>query len=464
MNSFSQKILRSAACALAITVASSCIQGQKDDTGSILDGSTDVWLSQTEVDFGMYGGQAAIQIKSGIPLLFKNPLSTDDSDRPTASAMDSYFAGNGKPMTLSPVIIDDMLLIQVNKSELRQNQCDSILLYDQTGKKRASVKVTLAGNPTISNELGLGGKQIVDACQHNMGRAMAQILFTESCYTGFIDNAAIKRPMTLDNMYNVTAYNEAVNAINYVNGYIKALTDGRVGEEIPYYVFLKSVLYTEMADKWGNLPVFEAEQPEQLTPTELLGYARSGLDSISEYFADRKSWGYATSPETAYRPTKDVWRVAMAHIDMRLGEYARAAEFLRQITESRRYDLTPDNRTELNTETVWMFDLVQSPGSENRTVYYSYPDVLLMLAECHHRLGDTAAALAIVNELASAKDIQLQSSDIMANMELLRQCLCQPHYLAFQKRNSRGGYEQYQYLWPIPKAYIGNMQQNPGYN
>ena len=224
------------------------------------------------------------------------------------SSMETYFASNGTTMQCQSGILDDVLFIHVEKSELRQMQCDTVSLYDYSGVRRASVIVKQAGNTLIGNDLGPGGRRIVKACQRVANNALGQMIYAEMCYTGIIDNEGIGHPMTATNMYNTTAYGEAVNAIRYINDYVEKLTQCNVREETPYYVFLKAILYAEMADKWGNLPVFEQTVTEdsklkQLTTGELLAYAKAGLDSIATYFIDKKSWGYTSDAEVMYHPT-----------------------------------------------------------------------------------------------------------------------------------------------------------------
>lgn len=97
--------------------------------------------------------------------------------------------------------------------------------------------------------------------------------------------------------------------------------------------------------------------------------------------------------------------------------------------------------------------------------YYSYADVLLLLAECNIATGNAAKATSLINQVAKAKNISVSGNGI-ADIETLRKQLFIPRYFAFQKRNNLGGYASYQHLWPIPSDQIAmspGWTQNPGY-
>lgn len=97
--------------------------------------------------------------------------------------------------------------------------------------------------------------------------------------------------------------------------------------------------------------------------------------------------------------------------------------------------------------------------------YYSYADVLLLLAECNIAAGNTANAISLINQVARVKDIAV-SGDGIADIEKLRRQLFMPRYFAFQKRNDLGDYAVYQKQWPIPDDQIvlsPGWTQNPGY-
>lgn len=463
-----QHLLMLAVSCAALACMSSCIGStQSDEPEVVIPGGQDVWLAQDHVDFDMFGGTAAIEIKSKIVLLFQNSLGTDTPGQTSPSSLDSYFAANGKPLECDKMIIGDMLYIKANKTEMRQTQYEDINLYDQSGELRATVHVTQKGNPNLDRGLGSGGKAVVAVCHEAMERALSHITYVERCYTGLMDQEGVKPPLSVNSLNNSSAYMWSANAIKDMNGFIATLTNGEVTEETPYYTLLKSIVYTEMADKWGNVAILEhindSVPAKQVTKTELLQYVRTGLDSISSVMDDEKSWGFTTDPVKLYRPSKDIWRMAMANVEMQLGGYGNAARLLQQIVDSGRYALVSGTGTGQSSETIWLMDLVDYPGYDKQLEYYTYPDVLLTLAECKVKLGKEAEANELIDRLATVKEMELTGNNAVENMDMLRLMLWLPRYFAFQKRNGLGGYEAYQHLWPIPTYELGTLTQNPGY-
>ncbi len=468
MKHISHLLMLAVSCAALANMSSCITANQNDEPEVVIPGGQDVWLAQDHVDFDMYGGTASIEIKSKVVLLFQNPLGTDyPGGTSQNSSFDSYFAANGNRLECEKMIIGDMFYIKANKTEMRQTQYEDINLYDQSGQLRATVHVSQAGNPSLGRELGSGGKAVVKSCYEAMERALSHVAYVERCYTGFLDQDGVKPPLSVNNLNNSTAYLWSTNAIKDQNGFITTLTNGGVAEETPYYTLLKSIVYTEMADKWGNVAILEhindSVPAKQITQAELLQYVRSGLDSIASGMDDVKSWGYTTDPVKLYKPSKDVWRMAMANVEMQLGEYENAAKLLQQIVDSDRYALVSDANTAQSSETIWMMDLVDYPGYDKLLEYYTYPDVLLSLAECKVKLGDGQGAKELVSQLASVKELELTGQSIIDDIDMLRQVLWLPRYFAFQKRNALGGYEAYQHLWPIPTYELGTLTQNPGY-
>lgn len=107
-------------------------------------------------------------------------------------------------------------------------------------------------------------------------------------------------------------------------------------------------------------------------------------------------------------------------------------------------------------------------------VIYSYPEILLSLAECRMKLGDQVGALALVNRIGLAKGWDGQRTDkskILDYILELRKQEKYPYHFSFLKRNnlaqSELGITNSNYLLlPIPSqeiAYNSGITQNPGY-
>jgi hypothetical protein len=107
------------------------------------------------------------------------------------------------------------------------------------------------------------------------------------------------------------------------------------------------------------------------------------------------------------------------------------------------------------------------------TIFKTYADVLLSLAECESKLGNDSKANEYLNQVKTTKDIGTTSADVIAAISEVRSKIQIDFggYFAFLKRTglakSTFGLEDYQLLFPIPQEEIyrnPSMTQNPGYN
>ena len=225
-----------------------------------------------------------------------------------------------------------------------------------------------------------------------------------------------------------------------------------------------------MADKWGNIGISDNQDGNfsipQSTPTEVLRYAESELDKISNCFPDEKAAGLAQNAQALFEMSKDVWRIAKANVYLQLGEYNNAAVLLQQVIDSNHYNVSAGNDYSQNSGSIFIFKVADEIGISGHTCgFYTYSDVLLSRAECYVHSGYTTNAKKLVNQVSSAKNITI-SDNVFTAIETLRKQLFTPRYFAFQKRNGLGGYASYQHLWPIPSREIAlspSWRQNPGY-
>lgn len=107
--------------------------------------------------------------------------------------------------------------------------------------------------------------------------------------------------------------------------------------------------------------------------------------------------------------------------------------------------------------------------------YITLSDVYLSLAECHYRLGNHETAKQCIGNVIKAKNLTVQSDDIITRIKEIREqiLLHSGTFFAFLKRNGITEevcdikiYQQHMLLFPIPEnelRYNPNMTQNPGY-
>jgi hypothetical protein len=143
---------------------------------------------------------------------------------------------------------------------------------------------------------------------------------------------------------------------------------------------------------------------------------------------------------------------------------------LAEIVDAGKYSLIADQNGigENNTEIIWSMPTSYSGGNVTRaiaidydapyTIIKTYADVLLSLAECESKLGNDAKAKGYLNQVKSAKSIEVTSSDVIPAISEVRSKLQIDFggYFAFLKRTglamSTLGLEEYQLLFPIPQS------------
>lgn len=447
--------------------------------GNEVNDNAEVKLSQEEVAFGKDGGTATVTVTSNVPLSlekYNDPYGTGDLDvtPPNVSIEDNlfedFFIDEGKPIHCTYTFENNVLNIKVDKTQKRGTQTTSIPLYDMMGVCQATVQVSLAGDPTIEMKLGETGKEIVAASFSKFANAVSRMYYVERGYTGMYKYYDVACPFNPTDNYVRFAYNAAYQSAALNANFIKILQNSEYSNAAPFFKLLNAIVYTEMVDKWGRIGICETRKDDYSIPAQnsaeyTLRYLESQLDAISAEFTDRRSDSQSVDAQSMFDISKDVWRIAKANVYMALGEYSNAAAYLQQIADSRRYSVASGNEYDSNSGTILHIIVPDEVMPGHTCSYYSYTDVLLMLAECHIATGQASKAKSLIAQVANAKGITVSGNNI-EDIASLRKQLFIPRYFAFQKRNNLGGYAAYQKLWPIPSEQISmspGWTQNPGY-
>lgn len=432
-----------------------------------------VSLSQTEVHFDKNGGTAEIIVTANLPLTLELPKDPNEPDNPSVIGPgdifgDGFYANIGNPIHCETTYADGKLTIKVAKSERKNTQKAEIYLYDYMGQVQGNVTVTLDGDPTVKTTLSETGKKVVDETFKLFTKAISWSYYIERGYTGMYDFHGVKAPLSPSDSYNSKAYSSSYHAIATINQFISALnSNGEYLDALPYFQLLRAIIFTDMADKWGNIG-YDYSRGDyvipQATQREVLRYAELQLDEISYAFADTKAVGTINNPQAAFDMPKDVWRIAKANVYLQLEDYNSAASLLQIVIDGHRYSLNAGNDYTQSSSSILLFAVPNEVVNGHTLGFYTYSDVLLARAKCYLHSGDSANAKKLVNQVASAKGITV-SDNVTTAIETLSKELYTPRYFAFQKRNSLGGYAEYQKLWPIPSQEIAlsGWRQNPGY-
>lgn len=433
-----------------------------------------VSLSQEEVSFDKNGGTATVKVTSNIPLSTEAPSAPDGDEPPSTMNPDSqyfddFFVSTGSPMKCEYTYANNALTIKVDKSQRHYTQTSDVCLYDMMGTVRAKVKVNLGGDPSVPIALGDTGKKIVNMSFDIFTKSLSWIYYVERGYTGMSPYYDVECPLQPYSQYNSRAFRAAYSSIANNANFIKMLTSASLSEATPFFTLLNAITYTEMVDKWGRIGISELtgdeyETPRQESAETTLRYLENSLDKISSAFNEKNGLRNYDVDE-AFDMPKDVWRMAKANVYMGLNEPAHALPYLQEIFESGRYTLSSGNEYEANSGSILFFTIPDEVMQDHTISYYSYADVLLLLAECNLATGNEGKAASLIRQIAEAKGITL-TGDALSDIDTLRREVFLPRYFAFQKRHDLGGYASYQTLWPIPSDQISlapGWTQNPGY-
>lgn len=439
--------------------------------GNELVDNPQVALSATEVSFDKNGGTTTIQVTSNIPLTLEPFAGTDQPANPDIIVEGHYrdfFESQPESIRCTSSYANNVLTIIVDKSQRRCSQTTTVTLYDAMGKERASVKVDLAGDPSVKlPELSQAGRNIVSKCVEQTATALSYMFYMERGYTGMYPYYDVICPLKPTDQLNQKAFRAAYTAININTYAADNLYISGLKEAVPFFRLLNAVLYTEMADKWGNIGVLEhmnENDIKQQTPDNVLHYIENMLDELALEFAESGGIYGSSSVDEVFRMSADVWHMAKASVCMALGKPDEAKVLLQDIIDSRRYTVPTGNDYDANSGTILQIKVPDEVMHGHMIGYYTYTDVLLLQAECNLAAGNTSEAVSAVRKVAEAKNTKL-SGDITADIAALRKQQFLPRYFAFQKRNSLGDYLDYQKLWPLPanEIVLSGWTQNPGY-
>lgn len=452
--------------------------------GNEIDDNPQISLSRESVEFDYNGGTAEVIITSNIVLSLEMPKDPDgylDTVPGYETINDTLFKDfyvdnnpEGSAMTITSTYENGILKISVPKSERHKKQFSRVVLYDQMGIVRVSIPVTLEANPNTSPgekpQLSNTGQQIVSYAFVEFVTSISWMYYIERGYTGMYKFYDVQCPLSPDDIYNKTAFCAAYNAASFNNNVINALARSEYYDAIAFFTLLDIINYTEMVDKWGNIGVVDLSQnldspAIQQSASKTLRYLETKLDEIAPCLSEGNVLSPNYTAEEIFNIPKDVWRIAKANVYIGLNEPAHAIPYLQEIVDSHKYTLSTGNEYEANSGSILFFNVSEEVMPGHTMSYYSYADVLLLLAECNVATGNDAKASSLIKDVAKAKNISI-SGDNISDIDTLRRQLCLPRYFAFQKRNNLGGYASYQHLWPITNRELDvnpNWSQNPGY-
>lgn len=437
----------------------------------------------TNINAPMEGGTYTVNISCNVPL-YLSPLNNVDE---TIYPINQSFIQSS--MSLTKTYENGKLNITVNPAQCRYISDTKINLYDAIGNVAVTVTISQEGNPEGVYLTDYGKSFVRTICQ-TLSSSHARYRIADSKYTGLTDNYDFLAPLEPYNSNLSNLFTYPYQLIRYNNELLRRGAESNYYGLMPMSILTNTLAYYELVVMFGGVPYLNLNQDvydnniPRSSQQEILSNLVESMNSIMDKLQDIKA-GYVSTEDDLAMPSKDLARVVLADIYMYQGNYSEAKTLLSEIVDAGKYSLIADQNGigENNTEIIWSMPTSYSGGNVTRaiaidydapyTIIKTYADVLLSLAECESKLGNDAKAKGYLNQVKSAKNIEVTSSDVIPAISEVRSKLQIDFggYFAFLKRTglamSTLGLEEYQLLFPIPQSELytnSAMTQNPGYN
>lgn len=442
-----------------------------DDDGiagnEIADKNNPPKLSVSDINVPKEGGEYTVTIDSDIKL-YLNPnklrenndgIKTVTVNNPPISLYDIDYT----PGEINRRLDGNTLKIFVFKTNSKQATTSNVSLYDIVGNVVATVAIHQEGDASLRDPgLGEGAKSIIES-------EIERVSYTMDLISTDVDNynstsRSFVAPIetynsTVERMWNNFYYSiSAINRMKQEDEQVHSLFGTQ-------FTMFNSILYYHMVTLWGGVP-YLTTQPDINTisisrnsESEILSDLQSKIEAAIPKLEEKKN--SSQSVNDMFFVSKDVARILLADILMYQNKYDKAKPYLKKVIENGYYTLnSQDGGVIMRYKTATL---------------YSLADVMLSLAECEYKQGNTSSAWQYAKQVANTMGTfrsQTAPSGILEYIYQVRKVSLSSTVgrFAFLKRTgiakSKLGLKDYQLLLPIPAKELANnsgMKQNPGY-
>ena len=440
-----------------------------------------ITADRTEIEFPAEGGTYTVKVSSPVSLYLEVPspgyTDTPPADILTADDMSLYDTHEFIGMDLDASIANNEITINVAKTNSRAETTEKIHVYDYFGNNLITVTVAQKGDKSLDLPgLSSQGEQFVGIIAESFADAMSAIDLLERMYSHNSSYGDIKAPLSPSDSRVSQTWDKLYLAIGRINQMRDQDARG-MAVYGPLLDFFSSLCYLPMTELWGALPyIMKAPQiGEEGSPRtddkEIVADIVRRLELTLDVTNDKKDYGYDWTAKSLFFMPNNFVKVLLGKALMKAGNYEEANAYLQEVRASGYYKLDEDpymfGLKRNNAITKAEIDLGQN------VIIFSYCEVLLSLAECRFRLGDETGALAIVNEVGTAKGWPqvTEGKQVIRYILQLRKENKYPGMFAFLKRNALAeeelGLTSSNYLLlPLPQGevtYNTLIVQNPGY-
>ena len=444
--------------------------------------------SQTEISVPKNGGEYTVDISSTIKLYTERQNISGDLVIEPEEVFNSIYDKEDMPAIVTSEYKDGKLKINVGQTASRSTTEHVIYLYDLLGNTAITIHLSQEGDASLPLPgLGHDGEMVVLSIAQELANSMYYMTYFVNEYSApeVIDGHTYvydySAPLTPDNWYVSKMWQQFYTAINRIHMLARAdksklnLFDAQLS-------VMYALCYYNMVTIWGDVPYTTYEYTYENNPyiartkeSEILSTLSSSLQTAINTLEEKRNESYK-SVNDLFGASKDVARALLAQIYMYQGKYNDALPLLTKIKDNGFYSVvSSDSKLIQDEETIYGLihnvSNTRSVASSNNIQVISYPEIMLLLAECEEKAGNESTAQSILQDLASKKNITFTSADVLHRIKELRKSFTNmPGFFAYMKRaglaESELGLQSYQLLFPIPYLELMcnyNLTQNPGY-
>ena len=450
-----------------------------------------VSLDKPVINAPSEGGRFTITVTSPVPVYISGTDSGNNSSIGVVSPdiINIYDVDAAYNLNVHCSVSNNVITIDVEPSKSRAERSREFVIVDYLDTQLATFSVNQAANPNASVPgLSYDGEMMVGSMMTSIASAMTTLDQFERMYAHNSSYGSFSAPMNADDNKIYQTWSEMYAAIRRINSF-RELDATQLNVYGPFFDFYAAICYRLMTHIWGDVVYFT-----QTPDTSVTSYPRTNLITIQEDLItrltaalevtdDKSYFGCDLSARDLFFIPRNFVKVMLGYLYMDKGQYQEANAYLQEVCASDYYSLDEGPSDAIVIEgnnTPYMFGLRRETSTKavidqsSVVVIYSYPEILLSLAECRMKLGDQDGALAFVNQVGLAKGWDGQRTDnskILDYILELRKQEKYPYHFSFLKRNnlaqSELGITNSNYLLlPIPEReiiYNSGMTQNPGY-
>lgn len=446
--------------------------------------------SQTEIYVPKNGGEYTVDISSTIKLYTERQNISGDvpSVIVPEEVFNRIYDKEDMPAIVTSEYKDGKLKINVGQTASRSTTEHVIYLYDLLGNTAITIHLSQEGDISLPLPgLGHDGEMVVLSIAQELANSMYYMTYFINEYSApeVIDGRTYvydyNAPLTPDNRYVSKMWQQFYSAINRIHVLARAdksklnLFDAQLS-------VMYALCYYNMVTIWGDVPYTTYEYSYENNPyiartkeSEILSTLSSSLQTAINTLEEKRNESYKSANDL-FGASKDVARALLAQIYMYQGKYNDALPLLTKIKNNGFYSVTTsDGKLIQDEETIYGLihnvSNTRSVASGNNIQVISYPEIMLLLAECEEKAGNESTAQSILQDLASKKNITFANTDVPHRIKEVRKSFTNmPGFFAYMKRaglaQSELGLQSYQLLFPLPYQelmYNPNLTQNPGY-